>query len=135
MLFGATGPAMLTSARRGRAFAVLPAGDAAVEPRASLAEVRSGLRLYFTNPLILTALVGFLPDERGRESILNNLGLYARDAIGEPPENHTGVQMALRFGCKSLCGFMLGWLLARYHLRTPALATTLICIAGVAWAR
>ena len=31
-------------------------------------------------------------------------------------------------------GFVLGWMLARYQAKTPALATTLICLAGIVWA-
>jgi MFS family permease len=115
------------------AFATLPP-DGPVQRRSSATDVRRGLKQYFTNPLIVVALFGFLLTYSGGNLILGNLGIYTRDAIGEDPEKYTGLQMALRFGCKSVFGFVLGWLLTRFHPRTPALATTLICIAGVAWA-
>jgi len=132
VLFGATGPAMLISAAAAW-FASLPEEEET--PRtASLAETRSGLRQYFTNRLILIALIGFLLTMVGGNHIMNNLSLFARDAIGEDPKDYAGIQMALRFGCKSLFGFALGWLLARFYPRLPALATTLACMAGILWA-
>lgn len=132
VLFGATVPAMLTAAACASR-ATLPASDAG-EPQPSLESIRDGVRQYFTNRLILVALAGFLMTYGAGNLIMANLALYTRDAIGEPPESYTGVQMALRFGCKSVFGFVLGWLLARFHPKTPALATTLTCIAGLTWA-
>lgn len=132
VLFGATAPAMLAAAICASQ-ATLPPGETG-EPRPSLAGIREGLQQYFTNRLILVALVGFLMTYGAGNLIMANLALYTRDAIGEAPETYTGVQMALRFGCKSLFGFVLGWLLARFHPRTPALTTTLTCVAGLAWA-
>jgi len=132
VLFGATGPAMLAAAITA-SFATLPPSPG-VEPRPSVESVQAGLKQYFSNRLILVALFGFLMTYGAGNLIMANLGLYVRDAIGEEPEKYTGVQMALRFGCKSLFGFFLGWLLARFHPKTPALTTTLVCIAGLAWA-
>jgi len=131
-LFGATGPAMLVSAACAW-FATLPAEEES-RRTASMAETMVGLREYFTNRLILVALVGFLLTMVGGNQIMNNLALFARNATGEEPEKYAGIQMALRFGCKSLFGFVLGWLLARFYPRLPALATTLICLAGIVWA-
>jgi hypothetical protein len=132
VLFGATVPALLVAATL-VCFATMPTADSS-GPQPTLKDAVGGLRDYFTNRVVLVALVGFLLTYAGGSLIMNNLGLYAKVAIGEPPENYTGEQMALRFGCKSLFGFVLGWLLARYHRRAPALATTLISIAGIAWA-
>jgi hypothetical protein len=132
LLFGATGPAMGISLLN-VFLAKIPAAGAD-EPGASLTGIVRGLRQYFTNRLILIALGGFLLTSAGGNMILNNLALFVRDATGELPETYTGIQLALRFGCKSLFGFALGWMAARYNSKTPALATTLICIAGVVWA-
>lgn len=132
VLFGATGPAMLIAAAAAW-FASLPAEDET--PRsASFAETMSGLKQYFTNRLILIALIGFLLTMVGGNQIMNNLALFARNATGEEPKDYAGIQMALRFGCKSLFGFALGWLLARFYPRLPALVTTLACMAGIVWA-
>ncbi|MDA1055954.1 MAG: hypothetical protein O3C40_36690 [Planctomycetota bacterium] len=131
-LFGVTGPAMGVSAAC-VFLAHLPQKSSA-EPGMSVARVMQGLRQYFTYRLILIAVCGFLLTSAGGNMILNNLALFVRDATGELPEQYTGLQLALRFGCKSLFGFVLGWMLARYQAKTPALATTLICLAGVVWA-
>jgi hypothetical protein len=131
-LFGATCPAMAVAAAC-VFLASLPEEHSA-EPDVSLAGVVEGLRQYFTCRLILIAVCGFLLTSAGGNLILNNLALFVRDATGEPPEKYTGLQLALRFGCKSVFGFVLGWLLARSQPKAPALATTLICLAGVGWA-
>jgi len=132
VLFGVTGPAMCISAAA-VVLATLPP-DPAVERRGSAPALVEGLRQYFLNPLILIAVGGFLLTSAGGNMILNNMALYVRDVTGKPAEEYAGLQLALRFGCKSLFGFVLGWLLARHHAKTPALATTLICLAGVIWA-
>ena len=92
-----------------------------------------GLRQFFMQPLILITVTAFLLTYSGT-MIMNNLSLYARDAIGESPESYAGLQLALRFGCKSLAGFALGWLVAHVHARASLSATTSICLAGVLWA-
>lgn len=131
-LFAATGPAMFVSAAM--VFLAHLPPPAAAEPAVGFAEVKRGLRQYFTHPLILIAVCGFLLTSAGGNMILNNVALYVRDATGEAPEAYTGLQQALRYGCKSLFGLTLGFVLARSQPKTPALATTLICLAGVSWA-
>jgi hypothetical protein len=111
----------------------LPDGGS-VEPALRITGAIDGLRQYFTNRLILVAVCGFLLTSAGGNMILNNLALFVRDATGEPPENYTGLQLALRFGFKSVFGFVLGWSLVRSPPKVPALATTLICLAGIGWA-
>jgi len=132
VLFGVTAPAMGVSLAN-VFLAQIPKASSS-EPGTSLAGILLGLRQYFTNRLIIIAVVGFLLTSAGGNMILNNLALYVRDATGELPESYTGTQLALRFGCKSLFGFVLGWMAVRYNAKTPALATTLMCIAGVVWA-
>ena len=132
VLFGATGPAMAISAAC--VFLAHLPRESSAEPGTSVAGVLHGLRQYFTHRFILIAICGFLLTSAGGNMILNNLALFVRDATGELPEAYTGVQLALRFGCKSLFGFALGWMLARFNAKMPALATTLICVAGVVWA-
>ena len=132
ILFGVTGPAMYLAAAS--VFLAHLPGTNTQEAKTSFYGVIQGLRQYFTYRLILIAIGGFLLTSAGGNLILNNLALYVRDATGELPEQYTGVQLALRFGCKSLFGFALGWMLSRYNAKTPALATTIICIAGILWA-
>lgn len=132
VLFGATAPAMAISA--GCVFLVCLPREGPSDSGLSLGGVLQGLRQYFAYRWILIAMGGFLLTSAGGNMILNNLALFVRDATGDLPETYTGVQLALRFGCKSLFGFALGWMLARFDAKTPALATTLICLAGVGWA-
>ncbi|MDB5385034.1 MAG: transporter [Planctomycetaceae bacterium] len=132
VLFGVTGPAMGMAAAC--VFLAHLPRTGPIESSVSLDGMTQGLRQYFTYRLIVIAVCGFLLTSAGGNMILNNLALFVRDATGESPDEYTGLQLALRFGCKSLFGFVLGWMLARYQAKTPALATTLICIAGLIWA-
>ena len=132
VLFGLTGPAMAVSAVS--VFLAKIQQGTFDDSGANLAGIASGLRKYFTYFPIVIAICGFLLTSAGGNMIMNNLALFVRDATGELPEKYTGLQLALRFGCKSLSGFFLGWMLARYHAKLPALATTLFCLAGVMWA-
>ena len=135
LLFGASCPAMWLSAVLVQMARVPPVSlcESAAESGVQWKEIWRGLRAYFLNPLIVTAAVGFLLTYGGT-MIMNNMSLYAREALGEAPEQYAGIQLALRFGFKSLMGFGLGWLVTRMHARASLMATTSICIAGIAWA-
>jgi MFS family permease len=131
VIFGATCPAMLLCAASAALARMPPAAEAPASSRA--ADVVQGLRAYFLNPLILTAACAFLLTYGGT-MIMNNLSLYAREALGGTPEEYAGLQLALRFGFKCVAGFGLGWLVTRIHAKASLLTTTAICLAGVAWA-
>ncbi len=131
VLFGATGPAMWLGA------AIVGLADVppppTVEARTQIVDVVKGLRQYFLQPVIVIAALAFLLTYGGT-TIINNLSLYTRDAIGEAPERYAGLQLALRFGFKCLAGFALGWLVTRIHAKASLLTTTATCLAGVCWA-
>ena len=131
LLFGLSCPAMWVSAIMVQMTRVPSVSEP--ESGAQWKEIVQGLRAYFLNPLIITAAIGFLLTYGGT-MIMNNMSLYARETLGEAPEKYAGVQLALRFGCKCFMGFGLGWLVTKMHARASLLATTAICIAGVAWA-
>ncbi len=135
LLFGVSCPAMWLSAVLVQMARVPQVPESASESQsgAQWKEILRGLRSYFLNPLIVTAAIGFLLTYGGT-MIMNNMSLYARETLGEAPEKYAGVQLALRFGFKCLMGFGLGWLVTRMHARASLLATTSICIAGIAWA-
>jgi hypothetical protein len=131
LLFGVTCPVMwLCAALVGLAY--VPPMEV-LESGTRPSEVIGGLRAYFLNRYLAVAAVGFLLTYGGT-MIMNNLSLYARDALNDSPENYAGLQLALRFGVKCLAGFALGWLVTRIHAKASLLATTGICLAGVAWA-
>ena len=131
LLFGVTAPAMWLGAALVGMAVVPPQPEA--QSQTPLADVLAGLRQYFLQPLILGAAIAFLLTYGGT-MILNNLSLYAREALGESPEKYAGLQLALRFGFKCLAGFALGWLTTRIHPKASLLATTATCLAGVVWA-
>ena len=64
---------------------------------------------------------------------LGNLSLYARQALGRDPKDFSGLMMALRFGCKSLGGYLLGAIAVRRGLRTSALVSVAFVGASVIW--
>ncbi len=130
ILFGATGPAMLLSASLVALVDVPPAPEP--EPGARVRTILQGLRQYFLNSLILVTAAGFLLTYGGI-MIMTNPSLYTREAIGVAPKEYAGIQLALRFGCKALSGFVLGWWVARVHAKASLLATTAFCLLGVTW--
>ena len=135
ILFGVSCPAMWLSAVLIQMAQVprVPKSDSESAPGLQWKEILLGLRSYFLNPLIVTAAIGFLLTYSGT-MVMNNMSLYARETLGEAPEKYAGIQLALRFGFKCLMGFGLGWLVTRMHARASLMATTSICIAGIAWA-
>ncbi|MCC6507848.1 MAG: hypothetical protein IT423_01985 [Pirellulaceae bacterium] len=135
LLFGLSCPAMLLSVVLVQMAQVPPlsASESNVKSGVRWHEILQGLRAYFLNPLIMTAAIGFLLTYGG-SMIMTNMSLYARETLGEAPEKYAGIQLALRFGFKCVMGFALGWLVTRMHARASMMATTLICIAGIAWA-
>lgn len=64
----------------------------------------------------------------------SNLGLYTREAMGREPSDFSAMTMAIRFGCKALGGFLLGWLALRAGLRGGALGCIGLLAAASAWA-
>lgn len=62
-----------------------------------------------------------------------SLSLYTRDLLGRSPEALSGLILAVRFGCKSFMGFILGILAIRYGIRAPVLAATLLSALGILW--
>ena len=134
ILFGLSFPAMLLSAALVLLAQVppVPTGEVADQPGAQWRTIVLGLKSYFLNPLIVTTAIGFLLTYGGT-MIMTNMSLYARETMGEAPEKYAGIQLALRFGFKCLVGFGLGWLVTRMHARASLMATTGICIAGIAW--
>jgi MFS family permease len=63
-----------------------------------------------------------------------NLSLYTREAIGRDPKDLSGLILAIRFGCKSAGGLLLGFLAVRYGLRTSVMTTITFFAVGVTWA-
>jgi hypothetical protein len=131
LLFGVTGPVMGLSAALVALAHVPPTAEPA--SRIGREEIVRSLRQYFMNRIIVVAAIGFLLTYGGT-MILNNLSLYARDALGSAPESYAGLQLALRFGCKCLAGFAFARLVVRLHAKASLLAATATGLAGICWA-
>ena len=66
-------------------------------------------------------------------AIIPNLSLYSKEAMGADPQDYSGVMMALRFGCKALGGYGLGWIAMRYGLRASAMWSVALLAIGILW--
>lgn len=67
-------------------------------------------------------------------SITSNLSLYTRTAMGRDPKDLSGLIMALRFGCKSVGGYLVGGLAVRAGIGAGVIGTTLLLAGGCGWA-
>ncbi len=63
-----------------------------------------------------------------------NMSLFTREAVGRDPKELSGLIMAIRFGCKSVGGYILGFLAIRYGLRASVITTLGLFAAGMVWA-
>src|SRR5439155_23471056 len=84
--------------------------------------VLGGFGEFFGYRLILFATVAYILVYSGNQ-VMTNISFFSQEAIGEPPEEYTGLQLALRFGVKALVGLFLGWLLMRTNPKTLLLVT------------
>jgi len=64
---------------------------------------------------------------------MTNLSLHTREALGRSPLELAGLIMALRFGFKSIAGFGLGSIAARYGARKAMVTTVVFVGLGMAW--
>ena len=66
-------------------------------------------------------------------SSISNLSLYGREVLGQDPKEFSGIVLALRFGFKSLGGFILGVIAIRRGIRAPLLFTAVLLGSSVLW--
>ena len=62
-----------------------------------------------------------------------NLSLYTREVLGGDPKDYSGWIMAMRFGVKSVGGFVLGTMAIRWGIRSPLFASMVLLGAGILW--
>ena len=133
IVFGATVPIMGLASFLSTLYIVpLPPAEIARPPLVS--GVLGGIGEFLSDRTLLLITVVYLVVCAGCSSILPNVTLYMKDALGELPEKYVGYQQALRFGFKILLGFVAGWLLVRTNAKTALLATVAFAIVGLAWA-
>ena len=132
VLYGATIPITVMAALLATKFIIpQPAVESVRKP--FFEGVFGGFGDYFRTRWILVALIAYLLVYSG-QNIISTITLYTKTAIGADPKDYVGYQQALRFGCKFVAGFFLGWLVTRLHPKAGLVATALMCVAGVVWA-
>ena len=110
----------------------IPVPHLDVERETFQTAVVGGFQAVIRNRILLIACVAYLLMYCGN-MVQNNMSIFTREAVGRSPEDLAGYQLTLRFSFKMLCGFMLGWLLARTNPKVPLLVTAGLQIAGVLW--
>ena len=113
---------------------IVPLPAVEIEREPLLSGVFGGLRDFVRNRLLMLTSIAFLLTIIGGTSILPSAVLYIREVLGEEPQKYVGYQFAMRFGLKMVAGLLLGWLITKTHPRAGLVATTFLCLAGLAWA-
>jgi MFS family permease len=67
-------------------------------------------------------------------AVMPNLSLRTNAALNRDPKDVAGAILALRFGTKSLAGFLLGMLALRKGVKAPMLCTALLLAFALVWA-
>ena len=132
VLYGATIPSTVLAAFLATKF-IIPQPTVELVRKPFFEGCFGGFGDYFRTRWILIALIAYILVYSG-ESIMPTITLYTNTAIGADPKDYVGYQQALRFGCKGVAGFFLGWLVTRLHPKGSLVATALMCVAGVLWA-
>ncbi|HJT77274.1 MAG TPA: hypothetical protein VJ739_08730, partial [Gemmataceae bacterium] len=131
-VFAASVPILALAALLSSRFVVpRPAVEVARQPFVS--GVFGGFGRFFGYHLILITAIAYILVYSG-QMVMPNITLYTKEALGRPPEDFVGYQLALRFGFKIVAGFGLGWLLTRTNPKTLLVVTAALTFAGVAWA-
>lgn len=112
----------------------IPSPTVEVQRTPLISGVFGGFGDFLRNPLLMGVSIAFLLTAIGNNTILPNVVLYSREAIGEDPQKYAGYQFVLEFAFKSVAGLLLGWMLTRTKTRNGLVATTSFCLAGVLWA-
>jgi hypothetical protein len=103
------------------------------EPRPPLFRHLAGsVRDYARSPALALLFVVYAL-WNGALAITPTLALYTRHAIGREPKDFSGLIMALRFGCKSAGGYLLGSIALRYGLRASSMMSSVLLAAGILW--
>ncbi len=108
------------------------------EPAAEVAGQPAGLVLkeagqYFGHRLILIAALGYVLVYSGL-MVNNNISLYPKVLLDQPPDSYAGLLLVLRYGFKIVAGFFLGGLLMMTNPKTLLVLTPALIVAGVVWA-
>lgn len=132
LLYGVSVPITLLAALQSSLF-VVPHPDVEPPSQPFFASVFDGFGEFFSYRLILVASIAYILVYSGHE-ILQNLSLYAKEALGEEPSKYAGFQLTLRFGFKIFAGFALGWLLIKTNPKSLLVTTASLTLLAVLWA-
>jgi hypothetical protein len=130
LLYALGVPCMLGVAILSSRYMLLPVEDEVRQPFFSF--LSGSLRDYLkSRPLVLLGFAYLL--WYSTLGGMPNLSLYTKEALRRDPKDFSGLIMALRFGCKSLGGFLLGAITLRWGFRAGALTAIGLLAAGVVW--
>jgi MFS family permease len=125
----AAGVAYLSSQYR-----LLPMEQTVAKSRQSLFPyLIQSLKLFFSDRRLLMLFLAYVFWNYALNA-MSNLSLYTHVAMNRDPKDISGIIMVLRFGFKSLGGFVLGVMAIRWGHRSP-LTTTVLLVGGASlWA-
>lgn len=131
LIYALAVPCSLGIALTARRFRLIPVEEQARPPLFQF--LTSSVRSFFGNRALLLIWMAYVLwySSHGATS---NMTLYTREAMGREPSDFSALMMAIRFGCKAVGGFLLGWLALRAGLRGGALGCIALLAAGSAWA-
>jgi MFS family permease len=124
-------PCSLGIAFTARRFSLVPVAEEVRPPFFRF--VAESARGFFGSPALLLVWLAYVLwyTSLGTTS---NLTLYTREALSRDPSDFSALTMAIRFGCKAVGGFLLGWLAVRAGLRGGVLGCIVLLAAGSLWA-
>ena len=103
------------------------------EERPSIARyLRESLTFLLHQRTLMLIWIAYLLWQLTANSI-SNLSLYGKEVLGQDPKEFSGIVLGLRFGFKSLGGFVLGIIAIRWGIRAPLLATAVLLASSVLW--
>lgn len=112
---------------------VIPSPAVEVTRDGLITGVFGGLGDFLSTRLLMFTSIAFMLVILSSTTILPNVVLYTKEALGEAPQRYAGYQFALRFAFKAVAGLVLGWILVRTSPRAGLVATTGLCLAGLIW--
>lgn len=123
-------PVMGTTAFLASRFTLAPIKDEKQPPLHQY--LLAGARAFIKNRSLGLAWIGYLLWNATLSSI-QNLTLFSKVAMNREPATLVGLMMALRFGGKSINGYVQGQVNLRWGMRAPVVVSAVMVTAAVLW--
>ena len=130
LLYLLAAPCMAGVALLGSRYQLIPVEQ---EKRPSLAlYLKESLAFFLRQRTLILIWIAYLLWQLTANSI-SNLSLYGGEVLGQDPKEFSGIVLMLRFGFKSLGGFILGVITIRWGIRAPLVVTAVLLGSSVLW--